>query len=102
MRFGDAVRLALRSAGRRFGRAALTVVAVALAATLLTALITIARTAETRVLGQLAKGGPLAGINVAAAAPGRGALTRDNPREGSARDIDDAALARIKIGRAHV
>lgn len=95
MSFGDAVRLALRGAGRRFGRAVLTVVAVALAATLLTALLTIARTAETRVLGQLSKGGPLAGIKVAAAAPGRGALTRDNPREGSARDIDDAALARI-------
>jgi cell division protein FtsX len=95
MSFGDAVRLALRSAGRRFGRAVLTVVAVALTATLLTALLTIASTAETRVLGQLSKGGPLAGINVAAAAPGRGALTRDNPREGAARDIDDAALARI-------
>jgi hypothetical protein len=95
MSFGDAVRLAFRSAGRRFGRAVLTVIAVALAATLLTALLTIARTAETRVLGQLSKGGPLAGIKVAAAAPGRGALTRDNPREGSARDIDDAALARI-------
>ncbi len=95
MSFADAVRLAFRSAGRRFGRAVLTVIAVALAATLLTALLTIARTAETRVLGQLSKGGPLAGIKVAAAAPGRGALTRDNPREGSARDLDDAALARI-------
>jgi FtsX-like permease family/MacB-like periplasmic core domain len=42
----------------------LTLLAVALAATLLTALLTIAATARTRVLGQLTRGGPLAAIRV--------------------------------------
>jgi len=72
VRWGDAVRLAYTSVRRRVGRAVLTVAAVALAAALLTALLTIAGTARTRVIGQLAQGGPLAGIQVAATAPERG------------------------------
>jgi uncharacterized protein YcfJ len=95
VRFRDAVALAARGFSRRPGRAVLTVVAVALAAALLVALLTIARTAETRVLGQLSKGGPLAGIKVAAAAPDPTQLDRDDPRTGRARDIDDAAARRI-------
>src|SRR5206468_2697643 len=58
----DAAALAWKGLRRRPGRAALTVLAVALAASLLTALLTIAGTAETRVLSELSKGGPLAGI----------------------------------------
>lgn len=65
MRWPDAVQVASRDVSRRKARVSLTVVAVALAATLLTALLLIADTAKTRVLDQLAKGGPLAGIRVA-------------------------------------
>ena len=64
MTWADATSLAARSVRRRFGRTFLTILAVALAAALLTALMTIANTAKERVLGQLSKGGPLAGIRV--------------------------------------
>jgi len=92
----DAFVLALRGVRRRPGRAALTVMAVALATALLVALLTIARTAETRVLGELSKGGPLAGIHVAAAAPNPTALDSDEPRPGAPRDLGDTALASIR------
>ncbi len=69
MSWADACRLAARSVLRRPGRTALTMVAVALAAALFTAMLTMAATAQGRVLNQLAKGGPLSGIQVAAAAP---------------------------------
>lgn len=64
MSWRDAVALAGRALWRRLGRSALTVIAVALAAALLTGLLIIATTARTRVLGQLSKGGPLASIRV--------------------------------------
>jgi ABC-type antimicrobial peptide transport system permease subunit len=64
MRWRDALGLALRAVSRRFGRASLTLLAVALATALLTALVVIATTAKTRVIGQLTKGGPLASIRV--------------------------------------
>ena len=78
------------------GRAALTVLAVALAASLLSALLIISTAARTRVLNQLAKGGPLAGIQVAAAAPGPQALDTDTPRPGAARDLDRATVRSIQ------
>lgn len=96
MRWRDAAELAARAVLRRPGRAVLTVLAVALAVALLTALLAIARTAEARVLDQLTDGGPLAGIRVAAAEPDPGQLDRDDARPGRARDLDDAALARMR------
>ncbi len=96
MSWSDAFLAATRSLGRRVGRAALTVLAVALAAALLSALLIISTSARTRVLDQLAKGGPLAGIQVAAAAPGPEALDTDSPRPGQARDLDQAAVRRIR------
>jgi len=75
MGWSDAVQVAGRDVVRRRGRVALTVMAVALAATLLTALLLIAETARTRVLDQLAKGGPLAGIRVSSNV-GDGDVTR--------------------------
>jgi cell division protein FtsX len=96
VRFRDAIALAVRGVLRRPGRAALTVMAVALAAALLVALLTIARTAETRVLGQLSKGGPLAGIKVAAAAPDPTALDTDDPRPGQSKDLGEDAVDRIR------
>ena len=91
----DALRLAGRSVLRRPGRAVLTVVAVALAAALFTAMLTMAATAQGRVLNQLAKGGPLAGIQVAAAASDPTQLGSDNPSQGPPKALDQAALNRI-------
>lgn len=96
MTWRDAVDLAATSVRRRFGRAVLTVLAVALAAALLTALLTIAGTARTRVLDQLAKGGPLAGIKVAAAEPDPRQLDSDNPRPGDPKDLNQATLEQIR------
>lgn len=96
MSWRDAVALAARSVGRRKARAALTVSAVALAAALLVALLTIAGTARTRVLDQLSEGGPLSGIKVAPAAPDPATVDRDDARQGPARDLDEAALERIR------
>jgi hypothetical protein len=93
--WADAFRLAARSVLRRPGRVALTVVAVALAAAWFTAMLTMASTAQGRVLNQLAKGGPLAGIQVAAAAPDLTQLGSDNPAQGAAKPIDQAAVDRI-------
>lgn len=96
MSWRDACGVAARSIGRRLGRAVLTVLAVTLAAALLSALLIVAGAARTRVLTQLSKGGPLAGIQVAAAAPDPGQLDTDNPRPGPPRDLDDGALRTIR------
>src|SRR5204863_10057712 len=74
---------------------ALTVLAIGMAASMMTALLTIAGSAETRVLSELSKGGPLAGIRVAAAEADPEQVDIDNPRPGPPRDSDDAALQRI-------
>jgi ABC-type antimicrobial peptide transport system permease subunit len=92
----DAIVVAGRSVKRRSGRAVLTVLAVALAATLLTSLLIASGAARRRVLDHVSEGGPLAGIEVAAAAPDPGALDSDEPSPGAAKSIDDAALARIE------
>ena len=95
MSWADTFRFAARSVLRRPGRAALTVAAVALAAALFTAMLTMAATAQGRVLDQLAKGGPLAGIQVAAAAPDPSQAGVDNPTRGAPKPIDQGALDRI-------
>lgn len=95
MSWADAVRLATRSVLRRRGRAALTIGAVALAAALFTAMLTMAQTAQGRVLNQLAKGGPLAGIQVTAAASNPSQSGSDNPTPGPPKSLDQGALSRI-------
>jgi ABC-type antimicrobial peptide transport system permease subunit len=95
VRWRDAIGLATKGLRRRPGRAVLTVLAVTLAAALLTALLTIAGTAETRVLDELAKGGPLAGIKVAAATPDPAQIDQDNAQPGPPKDLDQAAVDRI-------
>lgn len=95
MRWRDAASMAATSIRRRFGRSILTVAAVALAATLLTALVTIAGTARTKVLSELSKGGPLSGIKVAAAEVDPTQVDTDDPRPGPPKDLDDAIRARI-------
>jgi ABC-type antimicrobial peptide transport system permease subunit len=92
----DAIVVAGRSVRRRAGRAVLTVLAVALAATLLTSLLIASGAARRRVLDHVSEGGPLAGIEVAAAAPDPGALDSDEPSPGAPKAIDEAALARIE------
>ena len=96
MSWRAAVVLAFKGLRRRPGRAALTVLAVTLAASLLTALLTIAGSAETRVLNELSKGGPLAGIKVAAARPDPAQIGRDDARPGEPKDLDETALATIR------
>jgi len=95
MTWRDAAAMAATSIRRRFGRSVLTVAAVALAATLLTALVTIAGTARTKVLTELSKGGPLAGINVAAAEADPSQVDNDSPRPGPPKDLDDTVRSRI-------
>ena len=58
--------------------------------------LTIATTAETKVLNQLAKGGPLSGIRVAAAEPDPLQAGQDNAQPGRPRDLDDHALAAMR------
>lgn len=96
MSLADVVMLALRSVRRRWGRATLTIIAVALASTLLTALLLISDTAQTRVLSQLSNGGPLAGIHVVPSSPGADGVAADDPARGEDRPIDDAVVARIR------
>lgn len=95
MRWRDAAALAVTSVRRRIGRSVLTVLAVALATTLLTALVTIAGTARTKVISELSRGGPLAGIKVAAAEPDLSQIDNDDARPGPPRDLDDATRQRI-------
>ncbi|HEX2046256.1 MAG TPA: ABC transporter permease [Acidimicrobiales bacterium] len=95
MRWRDAATMAATSIRRRFGRSVLTVAAVALAATLLTALVTIAGTARTKVLSELSKGGPLSGITVAAAEADPTQIDNDDPRPGPPKDLDDGIRTRI-------
>ncbi|MDQ1439715.1 MAG: putative transport system permease protein [Acidimicrobiaceae bacterium] len=87
--------MAATSIRRRFGRSVLTVAAVALAATLLTALVTIAGTARTKVLSELSKGGPLSGINVAAAEADPSQVDTDDPKPGPPKDLDDVIRSKI-------
>jgi len=76
VRWRDAAGLAWRGAARRPGRTLLTALAVVLAAALLVALLTIAATARTRVLNQITRGGPLAGITVDGRGLDRNAVER--------------------------
>jgi hypothetical protein len=92
----DVLTLVANELRRRAGRSALTVAAVALAATLLTALVTIATTAQDRVLSEVTTGGPLAGIKVVAAAPDPAQVGRDNATPGRPKPLDDSGLARIR------
>jgi ABC-type antimicrobial peptide transport system permease subunit len=91
----DVLQLAGRGVARRPGRAVLTVLSVALAAALFSALLTISRTAQVRVLDQLADGGPLAGIEVVPAAPDPSQVDQDEASPGLPRDLDAAALREI-------
>lgn len=87
--------MALASATRRFGRTALTVLAVALASALLVALATMVVTANSRVISQVSKGGPITAVKVLAAGAAPGQLETDSIRPAEPRDLTDADRARI-------
>jgi ABC-type antimicrobial peptide transport system permease subunit len=91
----DAFAMTARQLRRRPGRALLTVLAVALAAALLTALLAIAGTAKTRVLSQLSHGGSLAGITVEPDYPDPADQALDDPVPGPPNPITSQAVARI-------
>ncbi|MGH9170093.1 MAG: ABC transporter permease [Acidimicrobiales bacterium] len=95
MNWADAFAMTVRQLRRRPGRALLTVLAVALAAALLTALLAIAGTAKTRVLSQLSHGGSLAGITVEPNYPDPADQTLDDPVPGPPNTITPQAIARI-------
>ena len=96
----DALLFAARSVRRRLGRAALTVLAVALASALLSSLLIAGGVARSRVLDAVTRGGPLTGIKVDAAEPDISALDSDVPaRKGPPRSIDDRAIRRIRALR---
>jgi len=100
MSWRDGLLLALRSVVRRPARTALTVVAVALGSGLLVALAAIAQVADTRVIGELGKGGPATAIKVAAAAPDPVEPDSDAPKAGPAKNLDDTALRSIRRARS--
>jgi putative ABC transport system permease protein len=95
MSWRDAAALGGRDLRRNPGRSLLTVIAVALGAALLSALLSIADTARTRVLSQVSHGGSLAGISVEPARPNPTQAGLDNPTPGPPRDLTAAALEQI-------
>ena len=96
MRWTDALLLALRSTLRRPVRSALTVIAVGLGSGLLVALAAIAQVADTRIIGELGKGGPATAIKVVAAAADASTPDSDTPKAGSAKVLDDSVLTAIR------
>src|SRR5207302_5143512 len=62
---------------------------------LFTAMLTMAQTAQSRVLNQLAKGGQLAGIQVTAAAANPSEIGSDSPRPGAPLAMGPETQARI-------
>jgi putative ABC transport system permease protein len=96
MSLRDAVAFAVRNLRRRGARTLLTGLAVALGATPLVALLTISGTADTRVVSQLGKGGPIAAIHVDDAVPAPNALSSDNLETGPHHDITIASVGAIR------
>lgn len=95
MTWRDALSMALASATRRMGRTSLTVLAVTLASALLVALATMVVTADSRVLSQVSKGGPITAIKVSAATAAPGQLATDSFRPAQPRDLTQADRERI-------
>jgi putative ABC transport system permease protein len=92
----DAALLALRSLGRRGARSALAGLGVALGTTLLVALLSIAATADSRIVSQLSKGGPAAAILVDDAFPDPSGYSSDSLRTAAHHDLGDDAVAAIR------
>lgn len=95
MKWFDALRLAFESATRRVGRTLLTILAVTLASALLVALATIVVTANSRVINQVSKGGPITAVRVAAARAEPGQLQSDDFRLGPPLPLDAQQIEQI-------
>lgn len=96
MSWSDAGLLAIRSLRRRGGRSLLTGVGVTLGTTLLVALLSIAGTADSRIVRQLSKGGPAAAIHVDDAFPDPSNLSSDSLKTGAHHDLGDEAVNTIR------
>jgi putative ABC transport system permease protein len=96
MTWRDASQFGLRNLRRRGVRTLLTGLAIALGTALLVALLTIAATADTRIVSQLSKGGPAAAIHVDDAVPTASSLDSDTLQSGQHRDIGDRELQAIR------
>jgi putative ABC transport system permease protein len=96
MSWSDAALLALRSLRRRGGRSLLTGLGVTLGTTLLVALLSIAGTADSRIVSQLSKGGPAAAIHVDDSYPDPSNLSSDDLRTGAHHDLGDQQLSTIR------
>ncbi|MBJ7596577.1 ABC transporter permease [Candidatus Nephthysia bennettiae] len=96
MSWSDAALLALRSLRRRGGRSLLTGLGVTLGTTLLVALLSIAATADSRIVSQLSKGGPAAAIHVDDAYPDPSNLTSDNLKTGAHHDLGEQEVSAVR------
>ncbi len=92
----DISTLAMRNLRRRGGRSLLAGLAVALGSALLVALVAIAATADSRVVSQLSKGGPLAAIHVDDSRPSADALQSDYLHTSGHHDIDLGTVQAIR------
>ena len=96
MSWDDAALLALRSLARRGTRSLLAGLGVTLGTTLLVALLSIAGTADSRIVSQLSHGGPAAAIHVTDARPDPAGFDVDALQAGPHRDLGDAQVAEIR------
>jgi putative ABC transport system permease protein len=92
----DIAAFAWRSLRRRGGRTLLTGLAVTLGSALLVGLLAVSTTAESRVVSQLGKGGPVAAIHVDDSRPSPDALTSDDLATAGHHDLDAAAIAAMR------
>jgi putative ABC transport system permease protein len=97
--WGDAAALSLRSLSRRGARSLLAGMGIALGTTLLVALLSIAGTADSRIVSQLSHGGPAAAIHVDDALPDPAGYDSDTLKTGPHHDLGDAALDAIRRSR---
>ena len=92
----DSLTLASRSLRRRPGRALLTILAVALGATLLVALASVASSAGSRIVSKLSNGGPGTAIKVSASKADSDQLYTDDLRAAGSKAINEATLNAVR------
>jgi putative ABC transport system permease protein len=96
MKGRDVALLALKNLRRRRIRTVLSAIAIALGSSLLVALLVISSTADSRVVSQLSKGGPLTAIHVDDSRPAPNSLSSDNMATAGHHDITPGLLTAIR------
>lgn len=96
MTWRDVLRFSLRSLARRGARSVLTGVSVAIGAALLVSLLAISATADSRVVSQLGKGGPVAAIQVVDQNPAPNALDSDTLQATGQHDLNPVDVQSIR------